>query len=101
MLVKTDSCWKELRLTGQFCHTVYSHLTSFNMAPICFGVLSGRPLSNAVHVISDARQAMSKAKSGPVETGLTRLAAIALHKYTSYRWKVIQLSSKTVYGAML
>ena len=92
----------EGRLTGQFCRTVHSHLTSFNMAPMCFGVLSGGPLSNALHVIGYARQAMSKAKNGP---GLTRPVATALHKYTpyymSYRWKVIQLSSEAVYGAML
>jgi len=32
----------EGRLAEQFCRTVRSHLSSFNMIPVCFGALRGR-----------------------------------------------------------
>ena len=50
-LVGTESCWKEPqgRLAQQFCHTVRSHLTSFNMVSMCFGALHGRPPSNGAN----------------------------------------------------
>ena len=57
----------------QFCHTVRSHLASFNMVPVCFGALRGRPPSNG-----NASQATSEGKSGPVETRLTGPVATAL-----------------------
>ena len=85
----------------QLCCTVCKF-----QVPVCLGVLHGRPLSNHAN-IGDARQATSKGRSCPVETGLTRPAATVLHKYTlyftsyMYRWKVIQLSSEAVYVAML
>ena len=39
----------EGRLAEQFCHTVRSHLTSFNMIPLCFGALRERPPSSGTN----------------------------------------------------
>ena len=35
----------------------------------------------AILLISDAKQGMSEGKNSPVETGLTRLVATALHQF--------------------
>ena len=61
----------------QFCRTVRSHLASFNLVPMCFRELRGRPLSNG-SIIGNARQATGEGKIGPVKTGLTGPAAMAL-----------------------
>ena len=37
------------RLAEQFCRTVRSHLASFNMVPVCFGALHGRPPCNGAN----------------------------------------------------
>jgi len=60
------------RLAEQFCCTVHSHLASFNMVPMCFGALRGRPPSNGANWERQAKPRV-RGKSGPVETGLTGL----------------------------
>ena len=37
------------RLAEQFCRTVRSYLASFNMVPVCFGALHGRPPCNGAN----------------------------------------------------
>ena len=46
-LVRMESCWKTI--AEQFCCTVCSHLARFNIVPMCFGALRGRPHRNARH----------------------------------------------------
>ena len=45
---------------------------------MCVLVLCGHPTSNGTVLIGDTKQAMGEGKSGPVETGLTGPAAMAL-----------------------
>ena len=60
------------RLAEQFSCTVHSHLASFNMVPMHFGALRGHPPSNGANWECQAKPRV-RAKSGPVETGLTGL----------------------------
>ena len=45
----------EERLAEQLCRTVRSHLVSFNVVPMCFGALRGRPPSKNANWQRQAR----------------------------------------------
>ena len=54
-LVRTESCWKEDSRNSSVA-LFHSHLTSFNMVPMCFGALRGRPPSNGTNWQQQASQ---------------------------------------------
>ena len=74
-LVRTESCWKEdLRNSSVALFAAISQVSTWYLcaAGRCMGV------HQAMALIGNARQATGDGKCGPVETGLTGLAATAL-----------------------
>ena len=71
LLVRTESCWKTHR-TALFA--AISQVSTWYLYALgrCVGI------RQAMTLIGNARQATSEEKSGPVETGLTGPAAMAL-----------------------
>ena len=92
------------RLTGRlgdaFAPFACSHLTSFNMWHIAItGLTSQRMcwpcvgIQWALALICDAKEALSEGKNGPVETGLTGPASMALNVFV-HAGRILPVSKK-------
>ena len=74
-----DEAWKNEKLledSDELFRTVHGHLASFSTLVVHLGAMRGRLQSNGA--IWQCQASHGDGKSGPIETGLTGLAATAL-----------------------